>query len=736
MATAAQPESVEGIDPRICIRTETLSPVLERRLASQYALSNGCLGLRGTHEELPSWASPGFYLAGSYCPAPRELVPLHSLDHVLAHPERARPEQQDAYRTLNTLPNLPNPVAVRLQVGGQPVDLETAAVLSCERMLHMEEALLARRLVLRDAAGRLLVIDSERFVSWAHPHLLCFRYQVTPDDPRTPVNVQPFIDASVTNARGIRLFEVSAAREEAGGNLLCCRIADPSREIAIAQAYRTIREGAVTVLEVAVAAYADDREAAERLARQALAEGYTAQRAAHLRAVSATAERNRCLPDADTLSSQGFRFGCLHMDMALPQDNPSVSVPIKGLTGEGYRFMVFWDTDFHLFPYYLLTAPGQARNLLLYRYRLLDAARENARYWGYRGAQVPWETASSGEEETAPWLCLQEREIHISADVAYAVKLYDDLTDDAAFLVEHGAEIVLETARFYASRVAWNAADGCYDLREIGCPDQYHTLADNNAFINRMAQWNLAYAAELAADARLRAVCAKIRLTEEEAREFSDIARQLRQMTPTAEGIIEEFPGFFQLSPDLRGISECNCRHTQAVKQPDVLLLFQPFGDDYPPDVLRANWRYYAARTLHGSSLSLPGMALAATRVGLIDEAADYFQRAARVDLDDIHFNTDLGVHLSSYGVLWQTAVFGFGGLTLHRDGLLIAPRLPESWRGIDYTIQWRGCRVRVKVTHQKLCVQAGAENPRAVPITAEGSSFALLPGEEKTLPR
>ena len=163
--------------------------------------------------------------------------------------------------------------------------------------------------------------------------------------------------------------------------------------------------------------------------------------------------------------------------MALCRDNPRVSVPIKGLTGEGYRFMVFWDTDFHLFPYYLLTNPRQAKQLIHYRYLLLDAARRNARAWGYPGAQVPWETGSSGEEETAPWLCLQERELHISADAAYMVKQYDDLTGDESVLLDYGAELVFETARFFAGRVTWNAEARRYELRDIGCPDQYHTFA-------------------------------------------------------------------------------------------------------------------------------------------------------------------------------------------------------------------------------------------------------------------
>ncbi|MHB9130270.1 MAG: glycosyl hydrolase family 65 protein [Armatimonadota bacterium] len=708
------------------IWTETAAPNLEGRLATQYALANGYLGLRGTHEEMPGWASPGFYVAGTYCTAPVNLIPIHSPDHILTHPERVKPEHHAEYTEMTTMPNLPNPVAVRLTIGGELVDFTAISILACERILHMEDARLTRRLVIRDNAGRRTVIDSERFVSWANPHLLCFRYRVTPDDYTASIDAVPYINAGVTNARGLRLFEVVENEQAPGFNRMLVHIDKPQQQVTIAQAYRTRQDGNTLVLEVAIGV--NDTETAHI----ALAEGYDAQLADHLRAVQAAYMRSHVEIGADALSRQGFLFGQMHLEMALCRDNSAVSVPIKGLTGEGYRFMVFWDTDFHLFPYYLLTNPAQARNLLLYRFNLLDAARRNARAWGYRGAQVPWETGTTGEEETAPWLNLQDRELHISADVAYAVKLYDDLTDDAGLLVDYGAEIVFETARFYASRVMWVEEAQRYELRDIGCPDQYHTFADNNVFISRMAKWNLAYAAELANDARLKAVKEKIDLTETEVAEFAAIAGQLYVTAPNDDGIIEEFDGFFDLSTDLRGISEMYCSHTQAVKQPDALLLFQPFAHEYDQQIQQKNWRYYAARTLHGSSLSLPGMALAAANAGLLDEALPYFQRSARMDLDDLNLNTNLGVHLAGYSVLWETVVFGFGGLTPRRDRLEFTPRLPQSWNGLSYAVHWRGCRVRVELTSGRLVVTAEAANPQDVPVSILCNKLQMLkPGEE-----
>lgn len=713
-------------DARTQVWVETAAPALEGRLATHYALANGYLGLRGTHEEMPGWASPGFYLAGTYFSTLRQIIPIHSPDHILTHPERVKLEHHAEYESLTTMPNLPNPVAVRLTIGDEQIDLDAVSILACERILHIEEARVTRRLVIRDSAGRRTIIDSERFVSWADRKLLCFRYEVTPDDHDAPVKVEPYIMLSGSNP--FEIFQVRQNVSIEGLNQMTIGLFGSLKafDVTIAQAYTVHTEGNTTILEVCISVAEDDMESAIAAAKAA---DYADARAAHIDAVKDAQARAGASIDADGLSAQGFNFGLLHLEMALPYDNPAVSVPIKGLTGNGYRFMVFWDTDFHLFPYYLLTNPAQARNLLVYRYRQLDAYRRFAASWGYDGAQVPWETALTGAEETAPWLCLPEREIHISADVAYAVKLYDELTNDPSLLLDCGAEIVFETARFYASRVTWNEEQDRYELRDIGCPDQYHTFADNNVFISRMAKFNLAYAAELAADARLALVKAKIDLADGEAANFADIAAKLYVIPPNADGIIEECDGFFELSTDLRGISESFCSHTQAVKQPDAVLLFLPFGEEYPAEIQRKNWQFYAARTLHGSSLSLPGMALAAAGCGLLDEAVDYFQRSARMDLDDVNLNANLGVHLAGYAVLWETVVFGFSGLKLTRDGLTFTPRLPRRWSGLKYTLHWRGCRVKVTLHDYALLVTSDPANPRAVPVRIGDKELAVEAG-------
>ena len=725
--------NIEARDPRVTYWVQSTKKELEGKLGTTFALSNGLLGLRGAHEECPAWGRPEFYVAGTYAAGPAELLGFHDADHILSHPERIR---QDALQMLGdaaiqTLPNLPFPLAVLLRVGGVPFAFETHKVLSAERLLDMAQALVRRTLVFRDTAGNRTRVDSERLVSMANPNLLCLRARVKRLNHQAPVTLAGFLHEAVTNTNGVVLWSPGERVEDADGRGLVCVTRGSQIPVAIAQCEKIECTGDEMVLELfAIAGTMPLAEArCQALAARDL--GFEACLVGHVASYRQEVRNSRVEFDASPATVQGFNFGLMHLHMALAPIAEKTGVPIKGLTGHGYRFLTFWDMDFHMFPYYLLTKPVQARKLLEYRFRQLPQYRENAKKWGVRGAQVPWETCTRGEEETAPWLCLQEREIHISADAAYMFKRYAEVTGDTSVLAEMGAEFIFETARFYASRLKWNAAQQRYDLPDIGCPDQYHTFADNNPFISLMAQWNLAYAAELAGQAAYQGIAARVGVAAAEIGQWQEMAQKLYIIAPNADGIIEEFDGFFQLDPDLGGICETYCRHSQAVKQPDVLAAFIPFEARYSREIRRQNWHYYNARTLHGSSLSLPGMAYAAARCGLNDEALYSLHQSCRMDLDDVNLDTERGVHVSGGAVQWGTVVHGFGGLDATAQGLTIRPNLPRQWNRLAFTVWWHFQRVEIEITPGAVTVTVGQEQSCAVPIrVGDGAWRNVAPGE------
>ncbi|MFO7821126.1 MAG: glycosyl hydrolase family 65 protein, partial [Lentisphaeria bacterium] len=313
----------------------------------------------------------------------------------------------------------------------------------------------------------------------------------------------------------------------------------------------------------------------------------------------------------------------------------------------------------------------------------------------------------------------------------YMFKLYADITGDLEVMREMGAEFAFETARFYASRLKWNEAENHYDLPDIGCPDQYHTFADNNIFISLMAQWNLEYAADLFTNSGYAKIGATLGVDLDEAAGWREMADKIYIIEPNDDGIIEEFDGFFELDKDLGGICETYCSHSQAVKQPDVVAALIMFEDRYDLQTRRRNWHYYNARTLHGSSLSLPGMAHAAARCGLNDEALYNLHESCRMDLDDVNLDTERGVHLSGGALEWYTIVHGFGGLTASAQGLRIRPNLPRQWRRLAFTVHWHFQTVDVEITTDSVVVSIGNEESSTVPVCIEDEQWIQLsPGQ------
>jgi trehalose/maltose hydrolase-like predicted phosphorylase len=452
--------------------------------------------------------------------------------------------------------------------------------------------------------------------------------------------------------------------------------------------------------------------------------------------------------DGDPSAQKALRFAIYHLVSAANPDDEHVSIGARGLTGEGYLGHVFWDTEIFLLPFYTFTWPAAARALLMYRYHTLPAARDKAARLGYRGALYAWESADTGDEATPPWALARDgrvvpilcgtQEQHISADVAYAVWRYWQATGDLRFLLNAGAEIVLETARFWASR-AIREADECYHIRGVIGPDEYHDTVDDNAYTNGLAAWNLDRALIIAAYLRSRwptqwaLLSRKLDLSDSELDSWRDIADRLATRFDPASGLLEQFAGFFNLEDvDLRAYASRTTpmdvvlgpertRRSQVIKQADVLMLLALLTDEYDRQVQLANFRYYEPRCGHGSSLSPAIHALLAARVGDLPLAEQYFRQAASIDLNDARGDTGLGVHMGALGGLWQATVFGFGGLSLGSNRVRLDPRLPPSWRRLAFRIRWRRRQLRFEIVREPSRVSVSLEGGRPLRVEVHG---------------
>jgi trehalose/maltose hydrolase-like predicted phosphorylase len=457
--------------------------------------------------------------------------------------------------------------------------------------------------------------------------------------------------------------------------------------------------------------------------------------------------------EGDGTAQKALRFAVYHLNGAANPEDPRVSIGARALTGADYRGHVFWDTEIFLLPFYILTWPEAARSLLMYRFHTLDGARAKAADRGWRGAFYAWESTDTGLEATPEQAVGPDRQIidiltgaqeqHISADVAYAVWHYWQATGDDEFLVAAGAEILLETGRFWASR-AQPEADGLHHIRGVIGPDEYHENIDDNAFTNVMARWSIRRALEVAAmlreqwPAQWTALSRRLDLNESELEHWTGVAETMATGLDSGTGLFEQFTGYFDLEDvDLSAyagrtvpmdvvLGRERTQQSQVIKQADVVALLALLPEEFAGAAGKKNFDFYEPRCGHGSSLSTALHGLVAARLGDVEMALDYFHRTAAIDLADTKVAIGGGIHIAAQGGLWMMSVFGFAGLSLRSDGLAVAPHLPASWSSLSFSVQWRGRRLSVRVDQVNQQLEASLEVGEPMILTVGGRPYPL----------
>jgi kojibiose phosphorylase len=443
---------------------------------------------------------------------------------------------------------------------------------------------------------------------------------------------------------------------------------------------------------------------------------------AHAQAWGQEWERTDVMIEGDEEAQLAIRFNLFQLLIAAPRHDDRVNIGAKTLSGFGYRGHAFWDTEIFMLPVFIYTAPHIAYNLLNYRYRNLPGARQKALSNGYEGAQFPWESADTGEEVTPRWvphfadpnkmvrIWTGDIEIHISADIAHAAYQFWQATGDDDWFTAKGAELVLDTARFWGSRAEWNAELNRYEYNDVIGPDENHEHVNNNAYTNRMAQWNLQTALEvldwlkLHAPAKAAELMSQLDLSAVRLAHWRDVIEKV-YLNVTPSGLIEQFEGYFQrkdvdlaaMEPrdqsvqQIYGIEGANT--IQVLKQPDVVMMQYVLREHYSDESVQVNFDYYTPRTdsTYGSSLGPSIQAIMACDVNKPQDAYENFMRAARADLRDVRGNAGDGIHAASAGGLWQAVVFGFAGLRIGPQGWTVRSHLPRHWKRVAFKFFYHG---------------------------------------------
>jgi len=434
--------------------------------------------------------------------------------------------------------------------------------------------------------------------------------------------------------------------------------------------------------------------------------------------------------DGDAELQQAVRFALFQVLQAGARGQ-SRAIPAKGLTGPGYDGHAFWDTEILVLPMLTHTMPDAAADALRWRYSTLDKAKRRARELGHRGAMFPWRTIN-GDECSGYWPA-GTAAVHVSADIAYATAQYIAATGDEQFETECGVELLVETARLWAS-LGHHHTSGEFRIGGVTGPDGYSALAANNLFTNVMAQQNLRDA--VAACCRQADVARRLQVTDEEATYWHDCAEHMMVPYNTELGVHEQAENFTHQAvwdfaatpathyPLLLHYPYFELYRKQVVKQADVTLAMYLRGDAFTADEKARNFSYYEALTVRDSSLSACAQAVMAAEVGHLQLAFDYLAETAFIDLHNLHNNVSSGLHIAGLAGTWLACVAGFGGMRSHDGQLAFAPKLPPTLTRLAFRILWRDSCLEVEVTGDNATYLLTCGGP--LQLTHHGHTFTL----------
>jgi alpha,alpha-trehalose phosphorylase len=709
---------------------------------SLFALSNGHIGLRGNLDEGEPFGLPGTYLNSFY-----ELRPLPYAEAGYGYPESGQ-----------TIVNATNGKLIRLHVDDEPFDVRYGQLLSHERELDLRAGLLHRRVDWRSPAGTAVRVRSTRLVSFMQRAAAAILYQVEPlegplrvvaqselvanehapartDDPRAaaaleaPLVSEGFYDHALravlvhstrTSRIGLAAGMDHLVEGPEGTDARCESGPDLGRVTFAADLGRGDQLKIVKFLGYAWSTQRSHgalRDEAVAALAEALHTGWDGLVAGQRDYLDEFWGRADVEFDGDTELQQAVRFALFHVLQAGARAEQR-AIPAKGLTGPGYDGHTFWDAERFILPVLTYAVPQAAGDALRWRHATLDLARARAAQLGLAGAVFPWRTIR-GHECSSYWPA-GTAAFHIGGDVADAVIRYQKATGDEDFERGVGLELLVATARLWRS-LGHHDPRGRFRIDGVTGPDEYSAIADNNVYTNLLAQRNLRAAAD--AVARHPRHAAALGADFEEAATWRDAARDMvipwdeeLGVHPQSEGFTNHQVWDFENTgeeqyPLLLHFPYFDLYRKQVVKQADLVLALQAFGDAFTDEEKARDFAYYERLTVRDSSLSACTQAVVAAEVGHLELAYDYFAEAALIDLHDLEHNTRDGLHIAALAGSCIAAVAGFGGLRDHGNTLTFTPRLPARLERLTFRLVCRNRLLQVEVTktHATYTLHEGA---------------------------
>jgi len=735
---------------------EGFNPTMNEISESVFSLGNGMMGQRGNLEETYSGHSlQGTYVGGVYYPDKTRVGWWKN-----GYPEYFAKVLNASYWS-----------GLRIFIDNEELDLAKVEILSFKRELDMHKGVLNRFCTVKMQNGIELNIQTHRFYSLINKEYSALQYNITANQNCT-VKVENYLDGDVvnkdsnydekfwdevkqevhnhellvtvktkklnwvvTNAISFEIHKNAVKHNEIAKPNTRSKYASNTYEISLAAAEKlTLVKHCITG-----SSFHHAPEALELHTKKALDKMSASSFEAHLQ-MSAAAwakkwETTDVRIDGDVKAQQAVRFNIYHLNQTYCGDDARLNIGPKGFTGEKYGGSTYWDTEAYCLPFFLVSADSAiSRQLLVYRYKQLNKAIENAAKLGFTdGAALYPMVTMNGEECHNEWEITFE-EIHRNGAIAYAIYNYIQHTGDQQYLLEGGFEVLLGIARFWKQRVHWTTHKQRYEMHGVTGPNEYENNVNNNWYTSYIANWCMQYTAECAQwisqnhPAEFQALCNKTHFQlEQETQAWKHINDHLYLPYSDELGVFVQHDGFLEkelipvqdLSPAQRPINQKwswdRILRSVYIKQADVLQGLYFFEDQFNRDTHETNFKFYEQFTVHESSLSPCVHSILAAKIGETEKAYEMYLRTARLDLDNYNNDTEDGLHITSMAGSYLSIVQGFGGLRIKNQTLYINPHCPSQWNGYGFQILLQNEPIKIEVSKSGATITNLGQNEIAI---------------------
>lgn len=770
-------------------------PAKERSREALLSVANGYFGTRGSMEEngINAVNYPATYMAGVY-------------NRTVSRVSGRDVENEDFVNGIHWLPIL-------FRIGQEEwLDVNRTNILQIRRSLDLRQGVLHRTMVVEDKKGRQTRIRSRRFASMQNPHLAGIEYSLTPLNYSDQIEIKAMLRGDHIN-KGVKRYaeldqhHIKATDAWVSGNIQFLEVQTTQSGIKMSATSRLdvslegqmhfpdyeaetaeglcalsfavlLGQGASVTLQKSV--FLNNELQKEVFENQPLDRLNNAGSWEEMLQDSAAAwekiwEETDIRIDGDRQAQRLLRLHIYHLIGTTSPHNAQIDfgIPARGLTGEAYRGHIFWD-ELYILPFYFLHFPAIARSVLMYRYRRMEEARKYAQAHGYQGLMFPWQSGSSGREETQQFHFNplsgkwgddhSARQRHVNLAIAWNILTYHHITGDQEFMLRQGAEMLTGICRLFFSMAKKDPDSGHYSIPGVMGPDEFHEHLpgseegglQDNAYTNVMTAWMmqevLAWFRALP-PAKVAPLQDLLGLKEAEMQEWEKLSQGIRLVMH--DGILAQFEGYFELQEldweDYRRrygniyrmdrILKAEGKSPDAyklAKQADALMLFyvlpetevrsiiEGAGYALPGDFVSRNFDYYLPRTSHGSTLSRVVHALLAHRLDRKALAWDLYREALGSDLNDIQGGTTAeGIHSGVMAGTVMIALNAYAGLDLSGSNLSLAPDLPLHWKEMVFRLRFRGSSYRFRLHHDITEIEVDQE----VEILYRGNSIRLEAG-------